>query len=74
MSDEATPADPSPAKRGDAAWKEMKARISDRNDKVRKAGKESREAYTREKEGRRHRADRIERDAVVAADEKRRKA
>ena len=74
MSDEANSADPGPAKRGEAAWKEMKARISDRNDKVRKAGKESREAYTREKEGRRQRADRDERAAVSAADEKRRNA
>ena len=73
MSDSASPADPAPAKRGEAAWKEMKSRIAERNDKVRKAGKESREAYTREKEGRRHRADRDERNAVFAADEKRRK-
>lgn len=74
MSDEASSADPPPAKRGEAAWKEMKSRIGDRNNKARKAGKESREAYTREKEGRRQRADRVERDAVLAADEKRRKA
>ena len=73
MSDSASPADPAPAKRGEAAWKEMKSRIADRNDKVRKAGKEQRAAYQREKEIRRQRADRAERAEVFAADEKRRK-
>lgn len=73
MSDSASPADP-PAKRGEAAWKEMRTRIADRNDKVRKAGKEQRAAYQREKDVRRQRADRVEREGVIAADEKRRKA
>ena len=44
---------PDPAKRGQAAWKEAKARIADRNDAVRKEGKQRREAYQREKEHRR---------------------
>ncbi len=74
MSDSASPADPAPAKRGEAAWKEMKSRIADRNDKVRKAGKEQRAAYQREKAIRRERADRADRAEVAAADEKRRKA
>jgi len=73
LSDSASPADPAPAKRGEAAWKEMRTEIADRNDKVRKAGKEERAAYQREKEVRRQRADRAERDEVFAADEKRRK-
>ena len=51
----------------------MRTEIADRNDKVRKAGKEERAAYQREKEVRRQRADRLERDEVFAADEKRRK-
>ncbi|MDQ3719354.1 MAG: hypothetical protein M3350_00975 [Actinomycetota bacterium] len=63
-----------PAKRGDAAWKEAKSRIAERNDKVRKDGKERREAYQREKQDRRRVADRLERAEVSAADEKRRKA
>jgi hypothetical protein len=74
MSDSASPADPAPAKRGEAAWKEMRTRIADRNDKVRKAGKEQRAAYQREKEARRYRAERAEQAEVIAADEKRRKA
>lgn len=72
MNDQSEPTT-KPAKRGDAAWQEQRARIAERNDKVRKAGKETREAQQREKEGRRLRAERDERDQVFAADEKRRK-
>ena len=70
----ADPADPAPAKRGEAAWKEMKSRIAERNDRVRKAGKELRAATERERGRRRQHADRVERDEVLAADAKRRKA
>lgn len=73
MSESVDPADQSPAKRGEAAWKEAKSRIAERNDKVRKDGKERREAYQREKQDRRRAADRVERAEVFAADEKRRK-
>jgi len=34
-----------PAKRGEAAWKEQKERVSERNAQARKAGKQRREAY-----------------------------
>jgi hypothetical protein len=52
-SDSVDPSAPDPAKRGQAAWKEAKARIADRNDAVRKEGKQRRDAYQREKEHRR---------------------
>jgi hypothetical protein len=34
-------------KRGEAAWKEAKERVAERNAKARKAGKQQREAYER---------------------------
>jgi hypothetical protein len=37
-----------PSKRGEAAWKEAKERIAERNDKARKEGKQRREAYERQ--------------------------
>jgi hypothetical protein len=55
-----SPAEPGPAKRGDAAWKAVKAEIAGRNDQVRKEGKQRREAYQRGKEHRRHDQDRRE--------------
>jgi hypothetical protein len=36
-----------PAKRGEAAWKEAKERVAERNMKARKAGKQRREAEER---------------------------
>lgn len=53
MSDSVDTSAPDSAKRGEAAWKEAKARIADRNDAVRKEGKQRRAAYQREKEHRR---------------------
>jgi hypothetical protein len=35
------------AKRGEAAWKEAKERVAERNQQARKAGKQRREAYER---------------------------
>jgi hypothetical protein len=37
-----------PSKRGEAAWKEAKERIAERNEKARKEGKQRREAYERQ--------------------------
>jgi hypothetical protein len=37
-----------PSKRGEAAWKEAKERIAERNDRARKEGKQRREAYERQ--------------------------
>jgi hypothetical protein len=34
-----------PAKTGEAAWKEARSRVAEKNDRARKAGKERREAY-----------------------------
>jgi hypothetical protein len=44
------PEEPQRATRGEAAWKEAKARIAARNDKVRREGKQRREAYERARE------------------------
>jgi hypothetical protein len=33
------------AKTGEAAWKEARSRVAEKNDRARKAGKERREAY-----------------------------
>lgn len=74
MSDPGNSTQTSPAKRGDAAWKQAKSRIAERNDKVRKEGKERREAYQRESQDRRRAADRVEQAEMFAADEKRRRA
>jgi hypothetical protein len=35
------------AKTGEAAWKEARSRVAEKNDRARKAGKERREAYER---------------------------
>ena len=43
-----------PAKRGEAAWKEEKERIAERNAQVRKAGREQREEYERGQSEARH--------------------
>ena len=46
--------EPRPAKRGEAAWKEARDRIAQRNAQARKAGKQRQEAHDRHvKEGRR---------------------
>ncbi|MFN2615709.1 MAG: hypothetical protein ABR581_01150 [Thermoleophilaceae bacterium] len=59
MSDETERQDEQPAgKRGDAAWKETKARIAERNDNARKAGKQRREAHERERQEARQAAER----------------
>jgi hypothetical protein len=46
-----------PSKRGEAAWKEAKERVAERNAKARKAGKQQREAYEREQAEARRRAE-----------------
>ena len=46
------------AKRGDAAWKAARDRVAARNDQARKAGKEQREAYERQKANARRAAER----------------
>lgn len=35
------------AKTGEAAWKEARARVTEKNDRARKAGRERRDAYER---------------------------
>ena len=42
--------------RGDAAWKEARASVAARNDSARKAGKQRRETYERERAEARHAA------------------
>jgi uncharacterized protein involved in type VI secretion and phage assembly len=50
MNDESQPQDAQPpsTKRGEAAWKETKDRIAERNAQARKAGKQRREAHERQ--------------------------
>jgi hypothetical protein len=43
--------------RGDAAWKEARASVAARNDTARKAGKQRRETYERERAQARHAAE-----------------
>ena len=59
MSDEAdrTP-DDSPRKRGEAAWKEAKQQIAERNERARRAGRAQREAHERDKAQARYAAER----------------
>jgi hypothetical protein len=61
MSNEADREDQQSSARGDAAWKETMERVAGRNEQARKAGKERRATYEREREnarrvaeGRRH--------------------
>ena len=45
-------------KRGDAAWKEARERVAERNAKARKAGKQRRETYEHERDEARRDAER----------------
>ena len=51
--------------RGEAAWKEHMARITERNDRARKEGRAQREAQEREKDRARHERERRELAALV---------
>jgi hypothetical protein len=58
MSSEADEHQEGPApKRGEAAWKEAKERVAERNQRARKAGKQRREAYERGQENARRAAE-----------------
>jgi hypothetical protein len=58
MSDQSEEREQPAAKRGEAAWKEARERVADRNDKARKAGKQRRDAYERERGDARRAAER----------------
>jgi hypothetical protein len=54
MSDKDDRQEEAPSRRGEAAWKAEKERVAESNARVRKAGREQREAYERQQtEGRR---------------------
>ncbi|MEA2398135.1 MAG: hypothetical protein QOK25_1691 [Thermoleophilaceae bacterium] len=58
MTKQSSPVEPAqPAKRGEAAWKAEKDRIAARNQEVRKAGKQERQAYEKRMAERRRSAD-----------------
>ena len=58
MTKESPPAETvQPAKRGEAAWKAEKDRIAARNQEVRKAGKQERQAFEKMQAERRRSAD-----------------
>lgn len=59
-----------PAKRGEAAWLAARDQVAKRNAEARKAGKQRREAYERDREGVRQDAER--RRAVELARKRRR--
>jgi hypothetical protein len=48
------------SKRGEAAWKEAREKVAERNDQARKAGKERRQAYEHQKADARRAAERIQ--------------
>jgi hypothetical protein len=48
------------SKRGDAAWKEARDKVAERNDQARKEGKERRQAYEHQKADARRAAERIQ--------------
>jgi hypothetical protein len=50
MTDQANQEQHKPSARGEAAWKEARERVAQRNAAARKAGKERREAYERKQD------------------------
>jgi hypothetical protein len=66
MSDEAA-AGPGqgPSKRGDAAWREARERVADRNDEARKAGRQRRKAYEQQKADARRVAERLQMEQMA---------
>jgi hypothetical protein len=58
-------ADKTPAKRGEAAWKADRERIAARNDEARKAGKQRRDDYERQRAEARQAADVRRRAALL---------
>ncbi len=61
----------SPAKRGDAAWREMRDGIAARNDQARKDGRKQRESEERGREDRRRSADGVRRAELLKRQAKR---
>ena len=57
-----------PGKRGEAAWKEDRERIAARNDEARKAGRQRRDDYERQRAEARHAADVRRRAALLKKD------
>jgi hypothetical protein len=53
-------------KRGDAAWKAARERVAERNDQARKAGKQQRQAYERQKADARRAAERRQMEQTLA--------
>jgi hypothetical protein len=58
--------EPVPVKRGEPAWKEATERIAKRNEQARKAGKQHREAYERQRAEKRQNAERREMAEALA--------
>jgi hypothetical protein len=58
MTDQADHEGPRSSARGEAAWKENMERVAARNQAARKAGKERRAAYERQRDEARHAAER----------------
>jgi hypothetical protein len=71
MSDQAEPANRWSSARGEAAWKEETERVAARNQAARKAGKERREAYERQRDAARRDAERQRHLDLMAKDRSR---
>jgi hypothetical protein len=66
MSDPTDQGSTSPAPRGEAAWKAAKDRVEQRNAEARKAGKQRRETYERQREEHRRGAEGREEARFIA--------
>ncbi|MGH8573324.1 MAG: hypothetical protein ACREX8_12220 [Gammaproteobacteria bacterium] len=64
MTDEGKPEQHKPSARGEAAWKEQRERIAERNAAARKAGRAERDAYERKQDASR-RARELDRQAKL---------
>ena len=53
------------AKTGEAAWKEARSRVAEKNDRARKAGRERREAYEQAKAAARREAETRRREELI---------
>jgi hypothetical protein len=56
-----------PSVRGEAAWKQQQQRIADRNAQARKAGRETREAFEKDREDHRRQNERVEMEKFLKA-------
>jgi hypothetical protein len=71
MTDQADQQENTATARGEFAWREAMERVAERNERARKAGKQRREAYERQRSEARHAAERRRMAEVFAEREQR---